>query len=98
MVLYSFDNDHPAYNLAIVINDKIYPNSNFESLVNDRISYSKVDIPLSILSFLLCPHYKSYTIRKHFTEHQDSLIPIWLPRASPEFMVLEGRILEYIKK
>ena len=33
---YILDNDHSAFNLAIVINDKIYPNSNFESLVNDR--------------------------------------------------------------
>ena len=35
---YILDNDHSAFNLDIVINDKIYPNSNFESLVNDRIS------------------------------------------------------------
>jgi DDE superfamily endonuclease len=35
------------------------------------------------------PHYKSYKIRNYFEEHQDSLIPIWLPTASPEFMVLE---------
>jgi hypothetical protein len=35
------------------------------------------------------PHYKSYKIRKYFEEHQDSLIQIWLPTASPEFMVLE---------
>jgi Cellulase (glycosyl hydrolase family 5) len=35
---YIVDNDHPAFNLAIVINDKIYPNSNFESLVNYGIS------------------------------------------------------------
>ena len=35
---YIVDNDHPAFNLAIVINDKIYPNSSFESLVNDGIS------------------------------------------------------------
>lgn len=35
---YILDNDIPAFNLAIVINDKIYPNSNFETLVNDRIS------------------------------------------------------------
>jgi len=35
---YILDNDHSAFNLAIVINDKIYPNSSFESLVNDGIS------------------------------------------------------------
>jgi hypothetical protein len=31
---YIVDNDHPAFNLATVINDQIYPNSNFESLAN----------------------------------------------------------------
>ena len=36
---YILDNDHPAFNLAIVINDKIYPNSTFEGLVNDGISW-----------------------------------------------------------
>ncbi|MGB8035308.1 MAG: hypothetical protein WCF03_15965 [Nitrososphaeraceae archaeon] len=28
-------------------------------------------------------------VRKYFDEHKHSLIPIWLPTASPEFMVLE---------
>lgn len=35
------------------------------------------------------PHYKSEKVRKYFEEHKDSMIPIWLPTASPEFMVLE---------
>jgi len=34
-------------------------------------------------------HYKSHKIKKYFKEHKDSLIPIYLPTASPEFMVLE---------
>jgi transposase len=34
-------------------------------------------------------HYKSRKIRKYFEEHRDSLIPVYLPTASPEFMVLE---------
>jgi DDE superfamily endonuclease len=34
-------------------------------------------------------HYKSHKIKKYFEEHKDSLIPIYLPTASPEFMVLE---------
>ena len=34
-------------------------------------------------------HYKSYKVRKYFDEHKSSLIPVWLPTASPEFMVLE---------
>ena len=35
------------------------------------------------------PHYKSEKVRKYFDEHKNSLIPVWLPTASPEFMVLE---------
>ncbi|MBV9179305.1 MAG: transposase [Nitrososphaeraceae archaeon] len=34
-------------------------------------------------------HYKSQKVRKYFDEHKCSLIPVWLPTASPEFMVLE---------
>lgn len=34
-------------------------------------------------------HFKSLKIRKYFEEHKNNLIPIWLPTASPEFMVLE---------
>lgn len=35
------------------------------------------------------PHYKSRKVRGYFDKHKDTLIPIWLPTASPEFMVLE---------
>ena len=35
------------------------------------------------------PHYKSNKIRKYFEENKDTLIPIYLPTASPEFMVME---------
>lgn len=34
-------------------------------------------------------HYTSNKVRKYFEEHRDSLIPVYLPTASPEFMVLE---------
>ena len=34
-------------------------------------------------------HHKSTKIREYFEEHKDSLIPVYLPTASPEFMVLE---------
>ena len=34
-------------------------------------------------------HYKSFKVRKYFQEHKDTLIPVYLPTASPEFMVLE---------
>jgi len=34
-------------------------------------------------------HYKSCKVRKYFQEHKYTLIPVFLPTASPEFMVLE---------
>ncbi|MGB0028936.1 MAG: transposase [Nitrososphaeraceae archaeon] len=34
-------------------------------------------------------HYKSHKVRTNFEEHKDSLIPVYLPTASPEFRVLE---------
>lgn len=34
-------------------------------------------------------HYKSKKVLKYFANNKDSLIPIYLPTASPEFMVLE---------
>ena len=34
-------------------------------------------------------HHKSYKIKKFFEEHKVSLIPVYLPTASPEFMVLK---------
>ena len=34
-------------------------------------------------------HYRSRKVRKYFEEHKDTLIPVYLPTASPEFMVLE---------
>ena len=35
------------------------------------------------------PHHKSKKVRKYFEENKDTLIPIYLPTASPEFMVME---------
>jgi transposase len=35
------------------------------------------------------PHYKSKKVRDYFEENKDTLIPIYLPTASPEFMMLE---------
>lgn len=34
-------------------------------------------------------HYKSQKIKQYLQKHKQDLIPIWLPTASPEFMVLE---------
>jgi hypothetical protein len=34
-------------------------------------------------------HYKSEKVRKYFDEHKNEVVvPVWLPTASPEFMVL----------
>jgi transposase len=36
------------------------------------------------------PYYKSKKkVRKYFEENKDTLIPVYLPTASPEFMVME---------
>ena len=35
------------------------------------------------------PHYKSKKVLKYFEENKDTLIPVFLPTASPEFMVME---------
>ncbi len=35
------------------------------------------------------PHYKSKKVLKYLEENKDTLIPVYLPTASPEFMVME---------
>ena len=35
------------------------------------------------------PHYRSRKVRDYFDRHKDTLIPVYLPTASPEFMVME---------
>jgi hypothetical protein len=35
------------------------------------------------------PHYKSKKVQKYFDNRKDTLIPVYLPTASPEFMMLE---------
>ncbi|MER5175979.1 MAG: transposase [Candidatus Nitrosocosmicus sp.] len=35
------------------------------------------------------PHYKSKKVVKYFEQNKDTLIPVYLPTASPEFMVME---------
>ncbi len=37
------------------------------------------------------PHYKSKKVIKYFEENKDTLIPVYLPTASPEFMVMEEK-------
>ncbi len=35
------------------------------------------------------PHYKSKKVKEYFEQNKDTLIPVYLPTASPEFMMLE---------
>ena len=35
------------------------------------------------------PHYRSRKAREYFDEHKESLIPVYLPIASPKVMILE---------
>ena len=35
------------------------------------------------------PHYKSKKVQKYFEDNKDTLIPVFLPSASPAFMVME---------
>ena len=35
------------------------------------------------------PHYKSKKVLKYLEENKDTIIPVYLPTASPEFMVME---------
>src|SRR3954453_12286193 len=35
------------------------------------------------------PHFKSKKVLKYFEQNKDTLIPVYLPTASPEFMVME---------
>jgi transposase len=35
------------------------------------------------------PHYKSRRVKDYLEENKDTLIPVYLPTASPEFMMLE---------
>jgi len=35
------------------------------------------------------PHYKSKKVKDYLKENKDNLIPVYLPTASPEFMILE---------
>jgi hypothetical protein len=34
-------------------------------------------------------HYKSKKVLQYFDKHKKDLIPVYLPTASPEFMILE---------
>jgi len=35
------------------------------------------------------PHYRSRTVKDYLEQNKDVLIPVYLPTASPEFMMLE---------
>jgi hypothetical protein len=35
------------------------------------------------------PYYRSKKVRTYFERNKDTIIPVYLPTASPEFMVME---------
>ena len=35
------------------------------------------------------PHYNSRRVKDYLEENRDTLVPVYLPTASPEFMMLE---------
>ena len=35
------------------------------------------------------PHHKSRRVKDYLKENRDTLVPVYLPTASPEFMMLE---------
>jgi transposase len=37
----------------------------------------------------ITPHFKSKKVLKYFEQNKDTLIPVYLPTTSPEFMVME---------
>jgi transposase len=43
------------------------------------------------------PHFKSNKVWAYFEENKDTLNPVYLPTASPEFMVLE-ELWTYLNK
>ena len=44
---------------------------------------------LSIHGQSTTPHYKSRRVKDYLEENKDTLIPVYIPTASPEFMMLE---------
>ncbi len=44
------------------------------------------------------PHYKSMKVKEYFDKHKDTLIPLYLPTASPEFMVMEEEAWNIAKR
>ena len=65
--------------------DRFNENTFYEFLKQLRYKFPKCYLLLD----KAYPHYRSEKIRKYFDEHKNSLIPVWLPTASPEFMILE---------
>jgi DDE superfamily endonuclease len=65
--------------------DRFNENTFYEFLKQLRYKFPKCYLLLD----KAYPHYRSEKIRKYLDEHKNSLIPVWLPTASPEFMILE---------
>jgi transposase len=43
-------------------------------------------------------YYKSKKVLEYFEENKDTLIPMYLPTASPEFMVMEEEVWNIAKR
>jgi hypothetical protein len=43
-------------------------------------------------------YYKSTKVLEYFEENKDTLIPVYLPTASPEFMVMEEEVWNIAKR
>ena len=54
-----------------------------------RIIHHKFPRCYLFMDKAVSPHYRSRKVRDYFDRHKDALIPVYLPTASPEFMVME---------
>ncbi len=72
--------------------------SNFsDSTINSTVIHSLTFLRTIHSKFPKCylfmdkasPHYKSGKVKDYLEQNKDTLIPIYLPIASPEFMMLE---------
>ncbi|MER5174298.1 MAG: transposase [Candidatus Nitrosocosmicus sp.] len=78
--------------VSIEGNKQLFTDSTINSTVRHFLIPKENTYQISkMLSFLdkASPHYKSNRVIKYFEENKDTLIPVYLPTASTEFMVME---------
>ena len=66
--------------------NKFNTKTSLDFLKDDPSQVSKM---LSIHGQSTTPHYKSRRVKDYLEENKDTLIPVYIPTASPEFMMLE---------